>query len=449
MCVCVQLLAAVPVPRDIPLPLPADPFFLQAVLVLLFLAHIVFVNLMLGGLLIGMACELIGLRRPRFDALAHEIIATVTVNKSIAVVLGVGPLLAINVLYTVHFYTANALTGTAWIGIVPLVSAAFLLAYAHKYSWEKLAKRKGLHIALGLAAVGLLLVVPLIFLANINLMLFPQRWTQVRGFLTALPLPNVFPRYLHFLLACVSVCSLLLLAWFSRRGYPVEDRLPGWDRAGLRRLFYGIAFFSTFFQIFAGPLVYFTLPRQGVTLTLTVLVVAVAAMAMSLIGLLYWEFMFAGPRAGRLYVPIVGLLVVIGSTMGYVRHLYREGALGEHRQLMLAKTADFQYAVDAAGRRAELGIAAEAVLPVGQRIFRNQCAACHPITGLGSAPPVSEIAQLYAGNPAGIVTWAKNPGRKRTNFQPMPPMHFPDDQLRATAEYMLQIGANAASAPAQ
>lgn len=36
-----------------------------------------------------------------------------------AVVLGVAPLLLINVLYTIHFYIANALTGTAWILLVP------------------------------------------------------------------------------------------------------------------------------------------------------------------------------------------------------------------------------------------------------------------------------------------------------------------------------------------
>ncbi len=57
--------------------------------------------------------------------------------------LGVGPLLAINTLYTVYFYTANALTGTFWISIVPLVVVAFLLTYAHKYLWHAMERRKG------------------------------------------------------------------------------------------------------------------------------------------------------------------------------------------------------------------------------------------------------------------------------------------------------------------
>lgn len=119
-------MSGVPVPRDIPLPLPAPQAFLEVLLIVAFVAHILFVNLMVGGSLLTFALQLRGLRRPEFDRAAHVVASTVTVNKSIAVVLGVAPLLLINVLYTMHFYTANALTGIAWILLVPLISMAFL-----------------------------------------------------------------------------------------------------------------------------------------------------------------------------------------------------------------------------------------------------------------------------------------------------------------------------------
>ena len=196
-----DIAGGLPIPRDIPLPLPADPVLLQALLVMLFLVHILFVCLMVGGSLIGLAAEIMGRRREDFDNLAREIVKTITVNKSLAVVLGVGPLLAINVLYTVYFYSANALTGAAWIAIVPLVTAAFLAAYAHKYSWDRLQGAKGLHIAIGAFSSLLFLLIPFIFLSNINLMLFPAQWSHVHGFFSALLLPNVIPRYLHFVLA--------------------------------------------------------------------------------------------------------------------------------------------------------------------------------------------------------------------------------------------------------
>ena len=88
-----------PVPRDIPLPLPARPFFLEPLLITAFIAHIVFVNLLVGGSIMVLGFQLRGRRDPDFDRLARALAATVTVNKSIAVVLGVGPLLLFIVLY--------------------------------------------------------------------------------------------------------------------------------------------------------------------------------------------------------------------------------------------------------------------------------------------------------------------------------------------------------------
>ena len=89
----------VPVPKDIPLPLPMPEWFFVVVLVLSFLLHILFVNLMLGGSILALIAQIKGLKNKEYDILAHEIAKTITVNKSIAVVLGIAPLLSINVLY--------------------------------------------------------------------------------------------------------------------------------------------------------------------------------------------------------------------------------------------------------------------------------------------------------------------------------------------------------------
>lgn len=437
-----------PVPQDIPLPLPLDRVLLQAIIVVLFLGHIIFVNFMLGGAMFALVFEAIGRRKPAFDNLAREITKTITVNKSLAVVLGVGPLLGINVLYTVHFYSANALTGMAWIGIVPLVAAAFLILYAYKYTWDRLAGAKGLHMALGLAGLFILLFVPLIFLANINLMLFPERWTQVRGFGSAVSLPNVWPRYLHFLLASVAVSSLFMLAYFTRAAFPVEAKFPGIDRTGLRRLFYGIAFGATLLQLGAGPLVLFTLPARGVTIALYVVIGVGAALAITMLALMWWEIIGPAGKSGRLYVPIVALLIGTGSCMGYGRHLYREEATREHRELMSRRTQDLAYAAAAAEWRAENGIVQEN-LPLGARVYRDSCSSCHMLDRVLVGPSVREIADIYAGNPEGIVAWAKAPGKKRSEFPAMPALNFPDEHLRAAADHMLEMVTAATSQPAE
>jgi cytochrome c len=433
------MIADMPIPHDIPLPLPVDRVILQAVIVLLFLAHIVFINLMLGGSIFALVFEAMGRKRQDFDTLGREIAKTVTVNKSLGVVLGVGPLLAINVLYTIYFYSANALTGYVWISIVPLVATAFLILYAYKYSWDRLAAAKRLHMAIGWAGVGILLFVPLIFLTNINLMLFPERWTQVKGFASALILPNVLPRFVHFLLACLAVTALFLLAFFTRAGYPVESKFQQLDRAALRRLFYTIAFGASLLQLAAGPLVLFTLPSRGVSVVLYVIIGLGATFAIAMMGLMWWEILAARQTAGRFFVPIVALLILTGSCMGFGRHVYREEATREHRLAMDKRTQDLAYAVVAADWRARHGVVQEN-LPLGQRVFRDSCSSCHAVDRVLVGPSVREIAEIYEGDPDGIVRWAKAPGKKRSNFPAMPALSFPTAHLRAAAEHMLEIG---------
>ena len=115
------------VQKDIPLPLPVPEWVLVVVLVSMFLVHILFINFMVGGSILTLVYQLLGLRKPDYDKLAYEVAQTITVNKSMAVVMGIAPLLAINTLYTTYFDTANALTGLMWILIIPLVTIAFLL----------------------------------------------------------------------------------------------------------------------------------------------------------------------------------------------------------------------------------------------------------------------------------------------------------------------------------
>ncbi len=432
-----------PAPHDIPLPLPASPLFLELAIVFLFLIHILFVALMVGGSLLTVAFEVRGRRQPECDTLAREIAATVTVNKSLAVVLGVGPLLVMNVFYTVFFYSANALTGAAWLAIIPLVAAAFLLTYLHKYTWDRLADAKGLHIAIGALASVLFLIVPLVFLTNINLMLFPDRWTSVHGFLTALVLPNVLPRYLHFVTASVALTALFLMAYFGRAGYPVERVFRDLDRRALRRRFASVALGATGLQLLLGPLLFFTLPDAGVSWTLAFNILAGVSLALVAIVLLIREVMEPAARLGVRYMATVAALAGTVIFMAYGRHLYRERALEPHRAAMAARTVEFGEAAMAARMRAKVGIhqtKGDAHLSPGEQVFRSICSACHARDTRLVGPPLTEVDRIYKGDPAALIAWVKAPGKKRPDFPQMPAIKLTEAQYQAVAEYILSLG---------
>jgi mono/diheme cytochrome c family protein len=77
-----------------------------------------------------------------------------------------------------------------------------------------------------------------------------------------------------------------------------------------------------------------------------------------------------------------------------------------------------------------------------QALFEQNCAACHGVEKRLVGPPLTEIARIYAKNPAGIVSWARAPGRKRADSAPMPSMaHVKEEQLSRIADYMLSTGA--------
>lgn len=343
---------AIPVPRDIPLPLPAPEPVLIGVLVIFFLMHIVFVNFMVGGALMTFWYEIKGLKEKRYDNLAYEIASTITANKSIAVVLGVGPLLAINTIYTVYFYTANALTGAFWISIIPLVIVVFVLTYIHKYLWHQMDRMKRLHLALGFVICLLFLFIPLIFLTNINLMLFPDKWGRVQGFFSALTLPNVFPRYAHFILACPAMTGLFLV-WLFRRKSADEIAATGFERSELIRKGYQWAFWPTAAQFVIGPVALLTLPQTQDPIHSVIGVFGIAILlSLGMAHLMFAETRRPAETIGKSFVPICALMLVVISLMGAGRHLYREAAVAPHRELVRAKTQEYMRKVEQANREA-------------------------------------------------------------------------------------------------
>jgi cytochrome c len=431
------------VARDLALPLPLSRDLLAFLLVVFFIVHIAFVNLMIGGSILTVFFEALGRKWPRYDALSRQIALTVTVNKSMAVVMGIGPLLCINLLYTLPFYTANALTGHAWLLIVPLVMIAFLLTYWHKYTWDTwIGPSKLRHILLGGFAAFLLLCIPIIFLANINLMLFPDQWSKVRGFFSSLSIGNVYPRLFHFLMASVAITALFLAGWFGRKGFNTDKWIPGFTRPELRRFFYKVAFSVSVAQFVFGPLVLFTLPATPGTGAMFTVVMIGAALAYVCVLLLFIEMKTSDAKIGRLYWPIISLFACVVGCMGTGRHLYREARLEPYQEMVSARQKRFQAVVDVAKLKAAspTPAAGEPMVHPGKATYDNVCSGCHAYNSVRAAPPITEIQKLYLNNPQGIVIWTKAPGKKRPQFGPMPAFAMlGDEALKNVAEYMLQM----------
>ncbi len=431
----------VPVPHDLELQLPLPEGLLKVLLVFLFLLHILFVNFMVGGVTLSFIFEIIGLKNKKYDSLAREISSTVTVNKSLAIVLGVAPLLAINLAYTTYFYAANVLTGIAWLMVIPAVTIAFLLTYIHKYTWDKLKNNKILHLTFAFMGLALFWTIPLIFLSNVNLMLFPSRWTDVHGFISAVLLQNVFPRYLHFMLATVAIFSLFAAGWFGREKYDINKHLPGFSRQDVKHKFYLFAFIATLMQFIVGPLLLFTLPVYGISIKLYGFILLGALAAALFMFLLWNEIRDNKKTIGRYFLTVILLLTGTVICMAFGRHYYRERAIAPHRQLVEAKTQDLYWKSEAARSRLRMGISKEPAKSAGQAGFEKNCAVCHAKETVLVGPSLKEIFELYEDYPEGIVEWSKAPEVKRGGAVMPSFAHLGDEELLEIGKYMLKAAA--------
>lgn len=422
-----------PIPHDLPLPLPAPSWLLQILLVGSFVVHILFVNLLIGGTLLTAIFQWLGRNHRGYDALAHRLGDTITVNKSMAVVLGVGPLLTLSVLYTTQFYAANALTGMAWLTVVPLVTIGFLLTYAHKYLWHAMAEHQGLHRCLIWAAALLFLAVPFIFLANVNLMLFPERWDEIHTFLDAVLLPNVIPRWLHVIAASLALTGLFIV-WLTRRSGWTD--LPDLPTVRVRRIGYGLTFAVTGIQFVIGQLVLFTLPTAGLSGPLIIVLGLAVLCAVPAMWFLWREIAERNEsHIGRFFWPIVGCLFATVIGMATVRHLYRETILAPQRAQIATKTSEYQSRV---AKAQKLGpVRHEPSGPPGFAAFQTNCGACHAIDRKVVGPSMVEVAVIYAGKSPDFIAYVRAPTKKRPDFPTMPPMgHVSANDLTQIAKWV-------------
>ncbi|RJP66258.1 MAG: hypothetical protein C4532_16365 [Candidatus Abyssobacteria bacterium SURF_17] len=415
------------IPIDIPLPLPGPEGVLKGLLVITFIVHILFVGLMVGGAYWSVIFKALGKGDPFYERLARETLSTVTVNKSLAVVLGVAPLLLIGLVYTRYWYTANMMTVGAFLSIIWLVIVAFLALYVFKYSWDTLADRPMVHLSFGALACAIFAFVPLIFLANINLMLLPYRWGTTRGFIQAVLLPNVLARYLHFMVAVFAMIGFFAAIYFWYQGRRSDDAF--YLRAQRLGLTWALA--ATLLQGVFGTLNFITLPEGAYSISLLIHLGAalalVAAVCIALIRALQ-------KNSGAAIVASVVLLGVVAVLMSTVRHVVRENLLREPHLVAEQRTREYQASLASFLQT----YTPEGVVALGgEELFKRYCTSCHARDRQLVGPSVDYMAEKYASRQQDMVEFVLNPMKVNPELPRMPKPPIGKDEADKIVEYIL------------
>jgi hypothetical protein len=206
--------------------IPGPWWLFESLLVIALAAHLLVVNVALGGTLLAVLAP--GRSRDAALALAKRLPASVAVGVNLAI----PTLLFASVLYGQYLYTAAIVSAVPWLSLFMVV----MLAYALLYVFQARAGRPGSGLAAAGAAV-LLLAASLILVNTAVLSLRPELWQasfeHPGGTVLAVSDPTFVPRWLHFVTASLAVGGLYL-ALFSRRAARADAGAAARARAGLR-----------------------------------------------------------------------------------------------------------------------------------------------------------------------------------------------------------------------
>jgi hypothetical protein len=240
-----------------PTPLPAPAWLFQALLLVTFYVHILFLNVTLGGTLISAVHALVATGK---DApgrrLGRLMVGLLPASVSFTVTTGVAPLLFIQLLYGQVFYASTVLVGWVWLAIVPLIVVGYYSVYLYKF---EVGAPGGRTVWLGVAAGCFVIVAAIQTLVNV-LQLTPPRWEAVAAAVGAVAHdPTVLPRYLHFVLGSLAVAGIFLAVVAMERAHRTPD--PFFDWLARRGIFWALA--ATGLQMADGFWLLFSLPREA------------------------------------------------------------------------------------------------------------------------------------------------------------------------------------------
>lgn len=442
------------VPGDVPLPLPTGGleyllYFFQALLVVSWVVHILFINVLLGASLASVYFDSRGYKegKPVLDRVAYLLTTPVTISENMGALWGVAPLLLVSVLYTPLFYSAAIMNSPHWLHIIYGNIVAFLCSYLYKFTWKTLKDRKPLHIMLGAISVILFFSLPPVFMATVQLYMTPTTWTHDTHFWQALMRPDTLFRLAHFYLASFAVTGIFMLVYgsYKRRSAEALDRDAG---AMLVRTGKSWFIVATVLNFFVGPLVLFHFPTYGIEAFFAAgyhwLIVLTVILSIWAIWRLVTEF-FSDDVTPRTAWTIALVMLVAVISMATLRHGMRLSLVTPTMQASIAKSEKFQAEAKEAYDASKLvtPAAAAPAEPAGKTLAdKYGCLACHAEKERLVGPAYADVAKRDYCTVESISALVRQP--KPANWPDieaqMPPMtEVPDDELKQIADWICAL----------
>lgn len=204
--------------------IPSPWGWFEALLIVTFALHMLFMNLSVGSAIIAFFGRLTG----RHGDLAHELGHRAPTFLALTINFGVAPLLFVQILYGQFLYTSSVLMAWWWLSAIGAVIIGYYGLYVHDAKFDSIP---GLSRLALFASLAFLLYTGFLLSNNMTLMLRPEAWTAYldnpRGSLLNLSDATLWPRYVHAILAAPAVAGLYAALLGEKK------RRPDWVDHGM------------------------------------------------------------------------------------------------------------------------------------------------------------------------------------------------------------------------
>jgi mono/diheme cytochrome c family protein len=349
---------------DLLLPKPLPDVWLHGLLFVSFTHHLLFVLLTLGTAILAVYFFIGFHWRGRADELLldRRILRTFMAHKSLAVVLGVAPLLLVQIAFAMSFFPAVTLLAPYWLIFILLLIIAFV---AFDVLGHGIETHRRAHLAVGLLALTALLLVPGILAAVVVTAENSGHWLTMagNGFRLTGPLAwHWLFRYLHILGASLVVAATFHYFFTARQESGRAALLP-WITGGI------------ILQFFLGLLLYTSLLVKPDPIILAVMFTGILGASW-----LLWIIYHKLSRGSRLNLKtVIPLLMLVLVAMLLTRQLLQNKTILPLEKQAAANAWEYRTVLQPYVQttlrdyQAALGFSYNNA----ETIYRQSCAFCH------------------------------------------------------------------------
>lgn len=429
---------------------PEHITLLHYISMLIFFLFVPFISIVLGGTVLSLYYKSQGIRKNNhlFLQYSKDIIETVTINKSMGIMLGLVTLITSVLIYVQLFHNANLITVEYLIWSFVFVAIGVILVYTYRYSSalsqvfsslnelkdkdssisEEVEKYsiKSNKLSLKAGRVGLifLFIGTWLFTAGVTLGFLTSKWSDTHV-LDVLFSWAVISRYITFLLLSAALTgSAIMFSFFYWEGGK-EDLDAEYKAFVHKSSIYLISASLAALPLF---LLFDLTGMPGDVLSGSIFTSFSIGIILIFLGFHYLYVMYT--RGNNNYSLHIFLVVIITLFASIVSD--QTAMVNANKQQTLVLAQNFENVM------AKLTASNAPVKISGEDIYKNICSACHSFDHKVVGPPYKLTLPKYHDDVDKLVKFILSPTQNNPGYPLMPNPGLRPDQAKAVATYILK-----------